>query len=183
VQALFVSTFWELLLASWLTGGVEDVLRKYRRVEVGRRERHVRGGTVEIKRVGWVQLAAQHLGRKAGSQVSTWAMLGRLAETQTTEGGGKTGQFAVLGRKGNAQKALHAVEHSAVKLMQHRGMASVGHQASRKHEFAKGGAMSQKDQSNCWVGDFTQSLQKVARFFDTFGSVSPTESVIPNWAA
>ena len=145
-------------MASWLTGGVEDVLRKYRRVEVGRRERHVRGGTVEIKRVGWVQLAAQHLGRKAGSQVSTWAMLGRLAETQTTKGGGKTGQFAVLGREGNAQKAVHAVEHSAVILMQDRGMASVGHQASRKHELAKGGAMSQKDQSNCWVGDLAECL-------------------------
>ena len=43
--------------------------------------------------------------------------------------------------------------------------------------------MSQEDQRHCWVGDFTQCLEEVARLGDALGSVSPTESVITNWAA
>ena len=38
--------------------------------------------------------------------------------------------------------------------------------------------MSQEDQRNCWVGDFTQCLEEVARLGDALGCVSPTESVI-----
>ena len=33
------------------------------------------------------------------------------------------------------------------------------------------------------VGDFTQCLEEVARLGDALGCVSPTESVITNWAA
>ena len=43
--------------------------------------------------------------------------------------------------------------------------------------------MSQEDQRNCWVGDFTQCLEGVARLGDALGCVSPTESVITYWAA
>ena len=67
--------------------------------------------------------------------------------------------------------------------MQNRGVASVGHQAGGKHELAEGGAMSQEDQRNCWVGDFTQCLEEVARLGDALGCVSPSESVITYWAA
>jgi hypothetical protein len=97
VEAPLVDAFGELLLASWLTSRVEGILCKDGRVVIGRRERHVRGGSVKNKRISWIQLSAQRLGGETGSQVGTWAMPGRLPETQTTERSGETGQFAVLG--------------------------------------------------------------------------------------